>query len=79
MLTGSGILLLVAGAILIFAVDRQLESVGVQLAGWVLVAAGGGAAPIVAMLRAAALESTARRDVRRDEMVQVTGSEGWSA
>ena len=82
MLTGSGVLLLVAGAILAFAVERQRERVDVQLVGWILMA-GGGTALIAAMLRAAARESAARREVRRDErrdeLVQVTGGEGWSA
>ena len=78
MLTGSGILLLVAGAILTFAVEQQLERVDVQLVGWIL-RAGGGTALIAAMLRAAALESAARREMRHEELVQVTGGEGWSA
>ena len=78
MLTGSGVLLLVAGAILTFAVERQLERVDVQLVGWIL-RAGGGTALIAAMLRAAAPESAARREMRHEELVQVTGGEGWSA
>lgn len=54
MLTVSGILLLVAGTILTFAVDRQFDAVDVQLMGWILM--GGGAMALIAgMLRGAAL------------------------
>ena len=78
MLTVSGILLLVAGASLTFAVDRQFEGVDVQLMGWILMA-GGGMALIAAMLRAAALESAAREEARHEEMLQVTDDERGAA
>lgn len=52
-----GILLLVAGASVTFAVDRQLDGVDVQLAGWILLG-GGALAMILAMIRAAAIGST---------------------
>lgn len=61
MLTAVGILLLVAGAILTFAVDRQAEGVDVQLVGWIVMA-GGGLALLAAIVRGAAIGSAGRRD-----------------
>lgn len=58
-----GILLLVAGASVTFAVDRQLDGVDVQLAGWILLG-GGALAMILAMIRAAAIGSTVGSTVR---------------
>lgn len=52
MLTVLGILLLVAGAVLTFAVDWQAEGVDVQAVGWILMA-GGGLSLLAAALRAA--------------------------
>ena len=78
MLTVSGILLLMGGAILTFAVDRQFEGVDVQLVGWTLMA-GGGMALIAAMLRGAALESAARQEARHEEILHVTDDERRSA
>lgn len=54
MLTLLGILLLTGGAILTFAVEREVEGVDLQLVGWILMA-GGGAALIAAILRGAAM------------------------
>ncbi|MFP5488564.1 MAG: DUF6458 family protein [Acidimicrobiia bacterium] len=61
MLTAVGILLLVAGAILTFAVERQAEGVDLQLVGWIVMG-GGGLALIAAMVRAAAIESASRTE-----------------
>lgn len=52
MLTMLGILLLVAGAILTFAVDRQAEGVDLQAVGWILMG-GGGLSLFAAAVRAA--------------------------
>lgn len=60
MLSAAGILLLVAGAILTFAVDRDVEGVDLQLVGWILMA-GGGLALVTAIVRGAAVESATRR------------------
>jgi hypothetical protein len=59
MLTPFGIVLLVTGAILTFAVDRRIDGVDVQLVGWILMA-GGGLSLIVAMIRAAAISSASQ-------------------
>lgn len=52
MLTVLGILLLVAGAILTFAVDRQADGVDLQAVGWILIG-GGGLSLLAAAIRAA--------------------------
>lgn len=54
MFTLFGIVLLVAGAILTFAVERQVDGVDVQLVGWILMG-GGALSVIVAMVRGAGL------------------------
>ena len=59
MLTLFGIVLLVAGAILTFAIERQVDGVDLQLVGWILMA-GGGASLIAAMVRAAGLSAASR-------------------
>lgn len=61
MLTLLGILFLVAGASLTFAVDREVDGLDVQMAGWILLA-GGALALIVAMIRAAGLAAAADRE-----------------
>src|SRR5262245_31536780 len=48
-----GIVLIVAGAILTFAVDRQADGVDIDAIGWILMA-GGGVALLVALFQAAA-------------------------
>lgn len=78
MLIVSGILLLVAGASLTFAVDRQFEGVDVQLVGWILMA-GGGMALIADIWRGAALASAARAAEWHDETIEATDDERRSA
>lgn len=56
MLTVLGILLLVAGAILTFAVDRQADGVDLQAMGWILMA-GGGLSLLAEMIRVAGVSS----------------------
>ena len=46
MLVAFGIILVIAGAIVTFAVDAQLENVDLAVVGWILMA--GGAASIIA-------------------------------
>jgi hypothetical protein len=50
MFAGLGIILLVAGAIVTFAIDRQAEGVDLAALGWILMA-GGGLALIVGMIQ----------------------------
>lgn len=63
MFTVFGIVLLVAGAILTFAVDRQADGVDLLLTGWILMA-GGGLSLFVGAVRAAGLASSTRRATR---------------
>ena len=71
MLTLLGILFLVAGASLTFAVDREVDGLDVQMAGWILLA-GGALAMIVAMIRAAGLAAAADREVQTSVGRQLT-------
>jgi Domain of unknown function (DUF6458) len=57
MFAALAIILLVAGAILAFAVDRQADGVDLVAIGWILMA-GGGLALLVAMVRGASFLST---------------------
>lgn len=72
MLTVLGILLLVVGAILTFAVDRQADGVDLQAMGWILMA-GGGLSLLAEMIRIAGVssvqptETRERHDARHDE------------
>jgi hypothetical protein len=52
MFAALGIVLLVAGAILTFAIDRSADGVDIVAIGWILMA-GGGLALLVAMIQAA--------------------------
>ena len=52
MFAALGILLLVGGAILTFAIDRQPDGVDLVAIGWILMA-GAGISLVVAMIRAA--------------------------
>ena len=52
MFAALGIILLVAGAIITFAVDRQAEGFDLHAVGWILMA-GGGLALLVALVQGA--------------------------
>ena len=52
MFAALGVLLLVAGAIVTFAVDRQAEGVDLEAIGWILMA-GGALSLLVALIQAA--------------------------
>lgn len=52
MFAALGIMLLVAGAVVLFAVDRSAEGVDLMAIGWILMA-GGGLALLVALIQAA--------------------------
>lgn len=60
MFTLFGIVLLVAGAILTFAIDRQVDGVDLQLVGWILMS-GGGLSLFVGMSRAAVVATVTPR------------------
>lgn len=52
MFAALGILLLIAGAILVFAVEKSAEGIDIAAIGWILIA-GGGLSLLVAAIRAA--------------------------
>jgi hypothetical protein len=52
MFAALGIILLVAGAIITFAVDRQAEGFDLHAVGWILMA-GGGLALLIALIQGA--------------------------
>lgn len=72
MFAALGIILLVAGAILTFAVDRQSDGVDLAAIGWILMA-GGGLALLVAAIQAAGLMSLSRSRVQTERHVSADG------
>ena len=72
MFTVLGILLLVAGAILTFAVDRQAEGVDLEAIGWILMA-GGALSLLVAMLQGARLMTAGRGRTHAERHVSADG------
>lgn len=67
-----GIVLLVAGAILTFAVDRSADGVDIVAVGWILMA-GGGLALLVAMIQAAGWMSAQDTRVHTERHVSDDG------
>ena len=72
MFAGLGILLLVAGAILTFAVDRQAEGVDLAAIGWIMMA-GGGLALLVAVIQGAGWMSMSNTRMRSERHVSEDG------
>ena len=72
MFTVLGILLLVAGAILTFAVDRQAEGVDIQAIGWILMG-GGGLSLLAAAIRAAGIAAERPTQVHVERHVDDEG------
>jgi hypothetical protein len=72
MFAALGIVLLVAGAILIFAVDRSADGVDIVAVGWILMA-GGGLSLLVAMIQAAGWMSTHHTTVHAERHVSDDG------
>lgn len=72
MFTVLGILLLVAGAILTFAVERQAEGIDLQAVGWILMA-GGGLSLLAATIRAAAIAADRTTHVHTERHVDGEG------
>lgn len=69
-----GTTLLVAGAILTFAVDRDAEGIDLQAAGWVLMI-GGLLAFAVGIVRTAAIAQEQRTRYRRERLVSADGTD----
>ncbi len=72
MFAALGIILLVAGAILTFAVDRQADGVDLAAIGWILMA-GGGLALLVATIQGAGWLSMTKSRVRAERHVSGDG------
>ena len=72
MFAALGIILLVAGAVLVFAVETEAEGVDLVSIGWILIA-GGGLALIVAMIQAAGLMSASKRASHSERHVSSDG------
>jgi len=72
MLAALGIILLVIGAIVTFAIDRQAEGVDVAAIGWILMA-GGGLALLAAMIKGAGWMSTTNSKVHTERHVSDDG------
>ena len=67
-----GIILLVAGAVLAFAVDQQAEGVNLVTIGWILMA-GGAVAMVAAMIQGAGFMSMSKSRMRSESHVSSDG------
>lgn len=72
MFAALGIILLVAGAIVTFAVDRQAEGVDLAAIGWIMMA-GGGLALLVAMIQGAGWMSMNKTKMHTERHVSDDG------
>ena len=72
MFAALGIILLVAGAVLVFAVETEAEGVDLVSIGWILIA-GGGLALIVALIQGAGFMSATKRSSHSERHVSSDG------
>ncbi len=72
MFAALGIILIVAGAILAFAIDRQAEGVDLVQIGWIMIL-GGGLALLVAIIQAAGFMSMSKSKVRSERHMSSDG------
>jgi hypothetical protein len=72
MFAALGILLLVAGAIVMFAVDRSADDVDLVAAGWILMA-GGGLSLLAALIQGAGWMSTHNSSTHVERQVSDEG------
>ena len=72
MFAALGILLLVAGAIITFAIQRQAEGLDIEAIGWILMA-GGVVSLLVAAFQAAAWNSSRNRRFHTERHVSPDG------
>jgi Domain of unknown function (DUF6458) len=72
MFAALGIILLVAGAIITFAVDREAEGFDLNAVGWILMA-GGGLALLVALIQGAGWMSSRRSHAVSERHVSPDG------
>ncbi len=67
-----GIILLVAGAIITFAIDKTADGVDLAAIGWIMMA-GGGLSLLVAAIQAAGLKSMKTTDFHTERHVTADG------
>jgi hypothetical protein len=72
MFAALGIILLAAGAILTFAVDRQADGIDLAAIGWILMGAGG-ISLLIAAARAVSWSASTHTDVRTERHVTDDG------
>lgn len=72
MFAALGIILIVAGAILAFAIDRQAEGVDLVQIGWIMIL-GGGLALLVAIIQAAGFMSMSKSKMRSERHMSSDG------
>ncbi len=72
MFAALGIILLIAGAVITFAVDRQAEGVDLAAIGWIMMA-GGALALIVAMIQGAGWMSMSKSKMHSVKHVSSDG------
>ncbi len=72
MFAALGIILLIAGAVITFAVDRQAEGVDLAAIGWIMMA-GGALALIVAMIQGAGWMSMSKSKMHSEKHVSSDG------
>ena len=73
MFAALGIILLVAGAIITFAVDREAEGFDLHAVGWILMA-GGGLALLVALIQGAGWMSAPTHTPSRNATSRLTAT-----
>lgn len=72
MLALLGIILIVAGAIVTFAIDKSAEGVDLEALGWILMA-GGGLALLAALIQAAGWMSMTNRKMHTERHMSPDG------
>lgn len=72
MFAALGVILLVAGGVLVFAVEREAEGVDLVTIGWILVA-GGALAIVVAMIQGAGVMSMSNTRMRSERHASSDG------
>lgn len=72
MFAALGILLIVAGAIITFAIDRQADGVDLEAIGWIMMA-GGGLSLLVALIQGAGWMSTRNKNFVTERHVSADG------
>ena len=72
MLVAFGIILTIAGAIIAFAVDTQVENVDLAMVGWILMA-GGIASVVAGAIKGATAASLGSKTVRNERHVSRDG------